>query len=68
VTTPLLKIAENPLKTRIFAITPGIPDISPEESQCKKADLERFLRQFAQPRVVQHACFPWKPPIFSQAP
>jgi len=53
-----LKIAENPLKTWIFAITPGIPGISPEESQRKKADLKRFLRQFAQKRVVQHARFP----------
>jgi hypothetical protein len=68
VTTPLLKIAENPLKTQIFAITPGIPGISPEESQRKKADLMRFLRQFAQARVVRHARFPWKPPFFGQAP
>jgi hypothetical protein len=68
VTTPLLKIAENPLKTRIFTITPEIPGISPEESQRKKADFMRFLRQFAQARVVQHARFPWKSPNFSQAP
>jgi hypothetical protein len=68
VTTPLLKIAENPLKTQIFAITPGIPGISPEESQRKKADFMRFLRQFAQKRVVQHGRFPWKSPLFSRAP
>jgi hypothetical protein len=67
VTTLLPKIAENPLKTQIFAITPGIPGISPEESQRKKADLKRFLRQFAQARVLQHAYFPWKPSVFGRA-
>jgi len=46
-----LKIAENPRKMRVFAMAGGFSGKLPAESQCKKADLLRFLRQFAQARA-----------------
>jgi len=60
VTTLLPKIAENPLKTPISAISPQIPGKSPRESQRKKADFMRFPRRYAQRRVPGDAAFPSK--------
>src|SRR5262249_4205482 len=52
------KIAENPRKTRVFAMAGAFPGISPRESQRKNADFLRFLRQFAQARTLGNARFP----------
>jgi len=52
------KIAENPRKTRVFAMADEIPGKLRQESQCKNADFARILRQFAQARAGERAPFP----------